>query len=87
MPERIWKGDRWTRALGSRVPTGAVVSVERFMPRRRAVIRYEGETVTTMLWCLAKPAPATGAATEPPARDGAGSAASVAGAASAGEEA
>lgn len=49
---RIFKGDKWTRLIGSRVPFGAVVKVIRYYPRRRVLIEYEGERLTTMLWCL-----------------------------------
>lgn len=49
---RRFKGDKWTRMLGSRIPQGAVVRVLRFFPRRRAVVEYRGEPIATMLWCL-----------------------------------
>lgn len=54
MPVRIYKGDKWTRALGSTIPIGAVVEVVKFYPRRRAMVRYQGVDVLTMLWCLKK---------------------------------
>jgi len=53
---RIFKGDRWTRAYGSRIPHGTRVRVLRFLPRRRALVEYNGEAILTMLWCLKKPA-------------------------------
>ena len=52
---RLFKGDRWTRALGSPIPHGAQVCVVKFLPRRRAVIEYAGARHLTMLWCLKKP--------------------------------
>jgi len=52
---RIFKGDRWTEAYGSRIPVGATVVVRRFMPRRRVLVEWNGEPILTMLWCLAKP--------------------------------
>ena len=57
---RIFKGDRWTRAYGSRIPDGATVEVLKFCPRRRVLVRYEGEPILTMLWCLKKIAPLCG---------------------------
>ena len=55
MGSRVFKGDRWNRSLGSRIPDGAEVEVVKFYPRRRVLICYEGETMTTMLWCVKKP--------------------------------
>jgi hypothetical protein len=57
MKYRIFKGDKWTRLLGSRIPIGALVQVVRFMPRRRVIIKFGQEVMTTMLWCLVKPKP------------------------------
>ena len=54
MIKRIFKGDKWNRLLGTRIPIGAVVIVVKFMPRRRVIISYHGELITTMLWCLKK---------------------------------
>jgi len=54
MIQRVFKGDKWTRLLGSRIPIGEVVKVIRFYPRRRVLVEYEGELIGTMLWCLAK---------------------------------
>lgn len=51
---RRYKGDRWTRVYGSRIPTGAIVRVVKFYPRRRVLIEYNGESILTMLWCLKK---------------------------------
>ena len=52
--QRIFKGDKWTKLLGSQVPAGAVVTVVRFCFRRRVIIEYKGEQILTMLWCLKK---------------------------------
>ena len=52
---RIFKGDKWTQAFGSRIPLGTVVEVLKFYPRRRVMVSYQGELVLTMLWCLRKP--------------------------------
>jgi hypothetical protein len=52
--DRIFKGDRWTRTIGSRVLEGAVVKVVKFCFRRRVIIEYQGEQIMTMLWCLKK---------------------------------
>jgi len=49
-----FKGDRWTRFYGSRIPVGAMVRVLRFMPRRRVLVEYQGEPILTLLWCLKK---------------------------------
>ncbi len=54
MEVRTFKGDKWTRALGSRIPEGAEVEVVRYCFRRRVLVRYQGELVFTMLWCLAR---------------------------------
>lgn len=51
---RLYKGDRWTRIYGSRIPTGTIVKVVKFLARRRVVIEYNGERILTMLWCLKK---------------------------------
>lgn len=51
---RRFKGDRHTRACGSRVPIGAIVEVIKFYPRRRALILHKGESILTMTWCLEK---------------------------------
>ena len=54
MVSRIFKGDKWTRILGSRIPAGTIVRVLRFYPRRRVLVEYEGVAILTMLWCLKK---------------------------------
>jgi len=51
---RIFKGDKWNRLLGSRIPFGTVVEVIKFYPRRRVMVEYNGEPILTMLWCLKK---------------------------------
>jgi len=51
---RTFKWDKWLKLLGSRIPSGSQVEVLRFMPRRRVVIRYQGEVLNTMLWCVPK---------------------------------
>ncbi|KKN35024.1 hypothetical protein LCGC14_0787730 [marine sediment metagenome] len=51
---RIFKGDKWNRLLGSRIPDGAIVKVVKFWPRRRVWVKYQGELMGTMLWCLKK---------------------------------
>jgi len=51
---RIFKGDKWTKLLGSRIPIGSIVNVVRFYPRRRVIVEYQGEHILTMLWCLKK---------------------------------
>jgi hypothetical protein len=53
---RIYKGDRITKLIGSRVPIGAEVKIIRFLFRRRVVIEYQGERMITMLYCLTKQA-------------------------------
>ena len=52
--QRVFKGDKWTRLYGSPIPTGAVVIVRRFFPRRRVVVSYNDSEHLTMLWCLRK---------------------------------
>lgn len=54
MQQRIFKGDKWTNLLGSRIPYGSVVNVVRFFQRRRVIVEYQGEHILTMLWCLKK---------------------------------
>jgi hypothetical protein len=54
MIQRIFKGDKWTRILGSRIPEGTVVNVVKFYFRRRVIVEYNGEQILTMLWCLKK---------------------------------
>lgn len=54
MPLRIFRGDRWNMTIGSRIPFGTVVEVVKFYPRRRVLVRYNGELINTMLWCLRK---------------------------------
>lgn len=51
---RIFKGDKWNKLLGSKIPDDTPVSVIKFYPRRRALIEYKGEQILTMLWCLKK---------------------------------
>jgi len=52
---RYFKGDKWNKILGSRIPLGALVEVVRFYPRRRAMVKYNGDLKLTMAWCLVKP--------------------------------
>jgi len=54
---RIFKGDKWTRIFGSRIPDGVEVEVLRFMPRRRVIVNWQGQVMNTMLWCLKKSPP------------------------------
>jgi len=54
MVQRIYKGDKWTNLIGSRIPYGSVVEVVKFYPRRRVIVNYQGENILTMLWCLKK---------------------------------
>ena len=49
---RTFKGDKWTRMIGSRIPIGMMVKVIRYCARRRVLVEYQGETILTMLWCL-----------------------------------
>ena len=51
---RYFKGDKWTRVFGSKIPCGAKVEIVKFYPRRRVWIKYQGEIIGTMLWCLSK---------------------------------
>jgi len=51
---RIFKGDKWTRAMGSRIPEGTIVNVVKFCPRRTVIVEYLGEKIITKLWCLKK---------------------------------
>jgi hypothetical protein len=51
---RIFKGDKWNRLLGTRIPFGAVVEVIKFCPRRTVIVEYMGERIITKLWCLRK---------------------------------
>lgn len=49
---KVFKGDKWNRLLGTRIPIGSMVEVVRYFTRRRVLIRYNGELINTMLWCL-----------------------------------
>ncbi len=51
---RIFKGDKWNKIIGSRIPFGTIVRVIKFYPRRRVLVEYQGELILTMLWCLSK---------------------------------
>ena len=51
---RTFKGDKWNRLYGSRIPDGAVVRVLKFMAGRTVIVHYNGVKMTTMLWCLRK---------------------------------
>ena len=51
---RRFKGDKWSRSLGSRIPIGTIVRVIKFLPRRRVIVEYNREPILTMLWCLEK---------------------------------
>jgi hypothetical protein len=50
----IFKGDKWSKIIGSRIPLGSMVEVVRFCYRRRVLVRYQGEEILTMLWCLSR---------------------------------
>jgi hypothetical protein len=54
MLTRIFKGDKWTRAAGSRIPHGTTVEVVKFCPRRTVIVNHNGERIITKLWCLQK---------------------------------
>lgn len=54
LQQRIFKGDKWNKRLGSRVPMGAEVTVIKFCFRRRVIIDFKGEKILTMLWCTRK---------------------------------
>ena len=49
---KIYRGDKWTRLLGSIIPIGAPVKVLKYCFRRRVLVEYQGKTILTMLWCL-----------------------------------
>lgn len=52
MKTAIFKGDKWTRLLGTLIPLGTSVKVIKYCYRRRVLVEYQGKTVLTMLWCL-----------------------------------
>jgi len=54
---RKFRPDKWGKAMGSRIPSGSEVEIVKFMPRRRVLIRYCGELMLTMLWCVPKEVP------------------------------
>ena len=54
MQQRLFKGDKYNKMIGTRIPLGTVVNVVRFFPRRRVIVEYLGEQILTMLWCLQK---------------------------------
>lgn len=49
---KVFKGDKWNRLLGTRIPIGSVVEVVRYFTKRRVLVQYNGELINTMLWCL-----------------------------------
>jgi hypothetical protein len=51
---RIYRGDKWTRILGSLIPLGTSVKVLKFCYRRRVIVEYQNKPVLTMLWCLVR---------------------------------
>jgi hypothetical protein len=51
---RVFKGDKWTRLYGSKIPLGEIVRVIKFCPRRTVIVEYLGERIITKLWCLEK---------------------------------
>ncbi len=54
MITRLFKGDRCTKTMGTRIPHGSVVEVIKFCPRRTVIVEYMGERIITKLWCLKK---------------------------------
>ena len=54
MIQRIYKGDKWNRVLGFKIPEGTVVNVVKFCSRRTVIVEYLGEKIITKLWCLKK---------------------------------
>jgi hypothetical protein len=52
MATAIFNGDKWTKSLGSLIPKGAEVEILKFCYRRRVLVKYQGQTILTMLWCL-----------------------------------
>ena len=51
---RVFKSDKWARIYGCRIPIDSIVEVIKFYPRRKVLIKYNGESILTMLWCLRK---------------------------------
>jgi hypothetical protein len=49
---RIFKGDKWTKVLGSIIPIGTSVKVLKYCFCRRVLVEYRGQVILTMLWCL-----------------------------------
>ncbi len=47
-----FRGDKWNKFYGSRIPIGSEVELIKYMPRRRVLIRYGGELINTMAWCI-----------------------------------
>ena len=52
---RQFKYDRWLKVLGGRIPEGSPVEIMKFCTRRRVLVRFRGEIINTMLWCVPKP--------------------------------
>lgn len=52
--QRYFKGDKWNKQFGYAVPNGAMVEVVRFGLRRKVLVRWNGQLLITMLWCLSK---------------------------------
>jgi len=55
---RSFKGDKWNRLFGYAIPCDAIVQVVRFGPRRKVLVRWNGQLLVTMLWYLGKIPPA-----------------------------
>ena len=47
-----FKGDKWNKVHGYLIPIGSTVELIKYMPRRKVLISYQGDTAITQLWCL-----------------------------------
>ena len=52
---KIWRARRSVDGYTYKVPVGAEVEVVRNFPRKRVLVRYQGELILTLQGCLRKP--------------------------------
>jgi len=55
--KRHYYPDGMARRAGSQIPAGAEIAVVKFLPKRRAIIEYEGKRYMTSSLCCRKIVP------------------------------
>ena len=51
---KVWRARRSVHGYPYKVPFGAEVEVVRNFPKKRVLVRYEGELILTLQGCLRK---------------------------------